>query len=313
MQTKIVLGFGLGLLLTLAACTSPEAGKRIDAFSQAVALTSANTKSAFDAVESNYREAQVARIVANYDDQGFNPELIKPFLSTADLEARLLVLNGLQEYALRLSEIMGDQQMNALDVETDRLGRAMQAVNEDFVKDRFFPKAGRHDREVNGFTTAINALGHWLIDARRQRGVKQTIARMQEPVSNICQLLVLDIGPAPGAEGVPPAGLRVQLSNQYKLILMEQDAFIRKNKGALDPIARRNEIRALAALVTEQQKADATLQAMQQAVQQLNETHAQLARAFSKKPAHLDVLTRQLVADGKRISAFYRSLENNDK
>lgn len=305
-KNKIVFSFLFAIILFIG-CATQDAGKRIAAFSEATNLTTQNIANAFDMVERSYYEVQVLRSVVNYDVRGFQPNSIQPFLEPEELEARLRVLKGLQQYSEKLALIMGNSQLSAFDKQTKNFGESLATINRDLVK-KLLSKTSADDNQIQIFTTAINALGRWFIEYKRQKGVKEVIQSMHGTICEICDLLIKDIGVSPAEKDVPATGLRAQLWNQYDLSAELQDKFIQQNICSLDPISKRNEIKQLATLVSEQMKADATLKSMRDAISKLKETHGKLNEAFSKETIEIDNLITQLISEGERIKNFYESL-----
>jgi hypothetical protein len=102
--------------------------------------------------------------------------------------------------------------------------------------------------------------------------------------------------------------LRRNQAKTYDEAVMAQKVFVQKNIATLDPITKRNEIKAIADLIIEANNADHTMALMQKSIMQLGETHAQLATAFDKSSVKLDKLLVDLAAEGKRVKKFYDSV-----
>ncbi len=299
------LMFLVVLSILAVGCASTDSAKKIKAFSDATILTTQNTINAFDMVERNYYDSQVARIAVNYDKDGFNPKSIEQFLTPSQIEARILVLKGLQKYSEKLSVIMGNEQVDEFDEQTRELGESLTKITENDI----FSDFAIDSNQVQILTTAVNAFGRWFIEHKRQEGVQKSVEEMQEYVGNICELFAKDIGTVDPTGGRGNTGLREQLWRSYSDIMKSQDAFILHNKDTLEPVSRRNEIKYLVSLVIEQKKTDETLKSVQKALGQLKETHSKLHEAFSENSLEIDNLIKQLKDEGKRIRKFYKSLE----
>ena len=307
-KPRVGIGFMAVLsVFVLVACVASGADKKIAAFSNATTQTTQNVTTAFDMVERNYYEMQVARIVNKYDTQGFNPSSIERFLKPDELAARITVMKGLQQYAEKLSLIMGNFQTSEFDKQTKNLGASLTTLNSTLVKEKILNKSPVSDSDIQLFATAINALGRWFIEYKRQSGVKEIVVMMNPHVERICDLLTKDIGFSPFDGASDGRGLRGQLWNQYAEAMIEQDTFISKNK-ALDPITKREEIRKLAQLVPDQMQADATLKSTQSALSTLSKTHSKLMDAFEKNSPELDNLLYQMLAESQRTMDFYQGL-----
>lgn len=295
----------------MVGCATNNADKRIAAFSEATNLTTQNIANAFDIVERNYYEVQVLRCVVHYDEkQGFQPGSIKPFFAPEELEARLRVLKGLQQYSEKLALIMSDKQLSAFDKQTKNFGNSLETIKKDFVKNNLLSKNNTlvDDNQIQIFTTAINTLGRWFIEYKRQKGIKEIVQGMQGTICDICDLLIKDIGTSPVESEANATGLRAQLWNQYKLSMSLQNKFILDNSASLDTVSKRSEIRRLASLVSEQRQADATLKATKDAISKLKETHGKLNEVFSRETIEIDNLITQLISEGERVKNFYNSL-----
>lgn len=294
-------------LLLLPGCASSLATKQIATFATATTVAADNAAAAYESVEESYYEIRVAELTLNFDKEGFNPERIDRFhfLSDEDRSVRLQLLQGLKVYAQKLAEIMSDRQLEAFDEETRAFGRSLADLsNNPALK----TVAARVDgRAVGIFTTAVDALGNWLIRYKRQRDLQPILADMQKPLSDICRLLIEDIGRAPDKNGADGSGgLRDQLWRQYSQMLMTQDGLVRR-LGVDDPL-RNREIARLPELVRERQAADAALAATQEALRKLVATHDQLVQAFHGSSPRLDQLLLELRSEGARIASYYRTL-----
>jgi hypothetical protein len=221
---------------------------------------------------------------------------------------RLTLLNGLQEYASTLADVSSDQKLGQFDDQTRSLGTSLQALT---GTPAFQKLAVSSMTEVNIAVTAVNALGHWFIERKRQKRLPQIIEEMQEPVRRTSELLQADIGNAPDEQGRGGHGLRDQLWNEYTEAMVQQVAFIDQNKGHMDPISKSTEIRKLPSLVRQRSLADQTLRQTQSTLAKLVEAHAELLRAASSK-ADIHAEFTALISEAQRIKGFYDSLQKKD-
>lgn len=298
-----LIAVGLAVIFSLSACATSAITKDIQAFSQGVTTTTSNTTAAFEMVDKNYYQLQVAKLVDAYDKAGFKPGTVMRFLPAEELEIRVQALQALNTYASKLSDIISDKTLTEFDTQTKAFGEELLKVKQNKAMEKFLP----NDNDIKIFTAAVDAFGRWFIEYKRQKGLKDIVKDMNDPVQNICKLLVADIGALPVKEK-GGHGLRNQLHNQYDILIIEQDQFIQNNKGKLDPRVKRDEIVRLPELVREQETADATLAATQKAVSKLAETHAELVRSFDSPSPKLKDLIIQLEDEGKRIGQFYKSI-----
>ena len=312
-MTEINRRLGLAVialvLLAHVGCAMRAAHEQVPAFAQAVSLTAGNVQAAFDAVEGEYANAEADRLVVNYDKAGFNPSEVKSFLPPEDLQIRMALLKGLSEYANSLAEISSDKKLTEFDNAAKQFGNSLQALSGSAAS-KLLPKSSDADRNIA--TAAIDALGRWFIERKRQKELPKLVAQMQGPIEKICDLLSADIGNAPDPSGKGGSGLRDQLWREYDQRMMDKSAFIDHNKGSMDAMTRAAEIRKLPALVRQQLLADKTLAQTQSGLKKIAATHAQLTKALTDK-ASFTAQASELVSEGQRIKEFYVSLEGSSK
>jgi len=296
--------FSIILVLLVAGCssTNKDAAKRIAAFSRAVDLTSQNASEAFDTVERRHFDLKVARVVAEGGWQKLDADSIKPFLDPDDVSARLLVLKGLQTYAENLSGIMGNEQLDAYDKATKDLSDSLQKVDAEFVKTKFASSAPVDPQDIQITAAAVNAIGHWIIEAKRQRAVKTSIQEMHPNITKIVVLLSRDF-----------IVLRRNLRKEYDEAIQAQKEFVQHDEAKMDALTKRAEIQNIVNLINEQNKADRAMESMEKTVKGLGDTHAELVKAFDRSSVKLERLLSDLIEEGKRVKSFYESLEKKEK
>lgn len=309
-NTRYFLTLVLALVF-ITGCATQHATERIEAFSEANKLTIQNIAAAFDTVERKHYEMQVSRIVNDPESFQCDPSkrTIGHFLSPDELQARMHVLEGIQKYAEKLAIIMGNEQLDEFDERTRDFGKNLTKVNEDLVKKNILNKATFKEGDIKVFTTAVNAIGRWFIEYKRQKGVRESVKDMQPHIEKICVLFTEDIGSSPADSGVQSDGLRDQLWRDYDGIIDRQCNFIEHGKGKLDPIQMRSEIKVMIALEVEQRQADAALKAIQQSLDTLRKTHNKIEECFDKNTVEIDNLISDLITEGKRIKEFYNTLD----
>jgi hypothetical protein len=306
MRERLPWRVGLVLVIVplLAACATgaAQAPARIVAFSTATQLAMDNTTTAFQTVEARHTEMLVTRLSVNYDKQPFNPSMVKPFLSPEALQARQQTFGGLKRYAELLSSVVSDQVLDQYDASTIGLGNALARLDKDLVAKNYLNARVVGDQGIDIFTTAINALGRFIIERKRDRGLRETVKEMDPTVKEIVRLVRLDIGESP-----EKPGLRNELWNTYDSTIAAQDSFIRNALGAgtMDPIAARTEVRTLVVLVSDQRNADQALAATRDTLQALADAHARLSDTFDPS---LTATVERLSSEGQRVKAFYDAL-----
>lgn len=288
-------------LLLLVSCQS-VAQKRIVAFAEATNEATTNVEESFNAVENNYFNTQVLKLIANYDpNKGFNVREIKPFLDPDDLEKRKTALEAVSTYAKMLGEIMSDDKLKEFDDSTKSFGEELKNFNDSDTR-KALSKVSVPVSDIDAFTTSVNTIGRWLIEYKREKEVKQVVILMNPHVEKICDLLFLDIGPAKGP------GLREQLSRQYETQMQDMNSYISKNYEKLSVLELREELNKLAQMPIQQKKADLALSAAGQSLVKLKEAHRKLSKAFDPEAPDLEALIRQLSTESKRAKNYYDAL-----
>jgi hypothetical protein len=304
MKKIITLVFALTCFLT-AGCVSPAVHKNVPQFANAVTLATQNSKAAFEIVDQKYVDISAGKLVIDYDANGFNPKNVHHLLKTEDLQVRLDVLTALQQYASTLSEVSSDSKLQEFDANTKALGTALQKITSE---QPFKDLVSKASFDANIATTAVNAIGRWFIEKKRQKELPQLIAQMQEPVKRVAELLKADIGDRPGDDGTGGKGLRAVLWDAYMQSMIHQSTFINDNKSRLEPLVKAQEIRKLPQLVDERERADDALRHTAESLSRLVDAHEEILRAVrTKQDLHANISA--LISEGERIKEFYDSLQ----
>ena len=288
---------------SLTGCAVSPMSKRTAAFSTAAVSAAQGTTKSYQIVEQSYHDSQVAALVESYDQDGFHPEKIQPFISSEDMKVRTRVLEGLTKYAETLAEISGDQPLKTLDTQAAAFGKSLQTLSRNGEIKPLAKSAQISDTELNIVTTAVDALGRALIENRRRKDLPEVLRQMKEPVNQICALLEADIGDP------EKSGLRNELKNNYQTLLRKQEQFIHHNERQMSAQEKRQEIERLPQLVREAKTADQSLATTQKALAQLAKTHAALVESGNAKDSPgFRTLLAELIEYGEQLSEFYQKL-----
>jgi hypothetical protein len=302
MKRFVVLCF---LMTALIGCISPAVHKTVPQFANAVTLATENSKAAFEIVDQKYVEVNTAKLVVDYDTSGFNPKNVHHLLPEQELQVRLEMLNALQEYASTLSDVSSDSKLQEFDETTKAFGTELQKMTS---SDEFKKLTTNAHFDPNIAATAVNGLGTWFIERKRQKELPHLISDMQGTVKNVAELLQQDIGEKPDQRGEGGKGLRAELWNAYIGAMREQVAFIDHNSPWHDPIAKAQEIRKLVQMADEREKADNLLRQTTESLSGLVSAHRELLKAVqTKQDLHADLSA--LIAEGQRIKSFYDALQ----
>ena len=293
---QLALSVGLSCL---SGCAHSPLASRTAAFSAAATAATQQTQDAYTLVERTYYDAQVARMVRRYDTAGFDEETIRPFLPERDREVRTRVLRGLLAYAQLLAEVSGDQPLDEVDTASAQLANALGSLSANEL-------AGAHlaSADTNAAATAIDALGHALVERKRRRELPGILRNMQKPIATICTMLQADIG-----DRVTSPGLRNQLRANYNDLLREQKNLIADGRTTMPADERREAIRVLPNLVRASRDGDAALMQTYAALGELAGAHTALAETAGQKDApSFRIALSRLLDSASQLQSFYRSL-----
>jgi len=289
------------LLLTLATgCLSPLA-KHAAAFSAATTTVIDNSEDAYRASVRLHRDEQIDAAVTAYDNNPtWNPYTdFKPFITPAQLAARITVLNGLKAYSASLVELTSGKTPPDLTASAAGFGTSLKSLNQTAATDlsTSIPNIPvMSTATANGVSTALVALGDYLI-ARKVKGSLRTVTQNMNPhVIALCELLNSDI-----------VILRRQADVDYQTLIINQDQLIRHNTA--DPFEHRDQIRKLIYMAAQQKANDALLAKLQTALHTLALTHQALAAAAQgNDPESIKQKIAELEAAGQDLGAYYSSL-----
>lgn len=291
----------LALSVLTTGCSLTPLAKHTAAFSTATELVINGSEDSYRAANQLRQEEQVAAAVYDYDK---NPQWspytdTKPLLSTAQLNARITILDGLKAYAASLVDITGSQSSKEENTAAAGVGSNLKSLSSTVAADltTSIPNAPvMSAQEANGISTAVRALGDYLI-ARKVKGSLLKVTQEMNPiVRTLCELLNSDI-----------VVLRRQADVDYQTLIEEQDQFIRHT--SLDPAEHREEIGKLITLADQQKANDNLLAKLQIALHTLDLTHQALAAAAQgNNPESIKQKIADLEAAGQSLSSFYSSL-----
>ncbi|MDE1178090.1 MAG: hypothetical protein PW789_16050 [Edaphobacter sp.] len=294
---RLVSGAPLIAALLLTGCTLSPLARQTAAFSSATSFVVDNSEDAFRSAVRRNDRVQSALLVARYDTQPMDPHAIKHLIDAEGLRTRRTVLDGLRSYAQTVADLAGGVSSKQLDDASAAVGSNLVSLGS-AVSATTPVGIAITPEQANGASTAMKALGEFLISRKINGSLPKTIEAMDPSVDALCKLLLDDI-----------AVLRRQSGNDYEVLLMEQDAFIRHAGKDLQPIERRAEIERLPQILAEKQAADDMLADLERCVRQLALTHHALAAAAGKKDApSLTARIAELSATGQRLASYYQSL-----
>lgn len=287
----------------ISGCSLGPLAKHTAAFSVATNEVIDSSEDAYRAANRLRQQEQVAAAVYEYDkNPTWSPYTDpKPLLTPAQLNARIEVLDGLRSYAASLVEITGSQSSKDLNAAAAGVGTNLQSLSSAASTDlkNSVPNAPvMTSAEANGISTAVRALGDYLVAKRVKGSLPKVTQEMNPVIKALCELLNNDI-----------IILRRQADVDYQTLIEKQDQFIRHPSTPLDPVEHRDEIGKLITLAAQQKANDELLVKLQVALHTLALTHQALAAAAQgNDPETIKQKIADLEAAGQSLASFYSSL-----
>jgi len=325
----------LPVLLAAAGCHSPLA-KPSTAFSAAVAPVVDQSAAAYNAaVALNDKRNDYEAVVAYENkDATYNPRDAPQLLSQKDIQTRLAVLAGLQMYSQSLAAITSGTDSKELDAASKSVGDSLTALGNDLAPSidsvlgiaaasgstvattvttvsgatttattttTHTPPAPLTPSIRNGISTAVDALGQFLVSRTVATDLPPVVEQMDPHVQALCTALTDDIDALEGIE-----------ERDYNRILNLEKQFILEDQqphSHVDPIAHRAEIMQLPELARQQRAANDQLEALRAAIGKMAKAHSDLlAVAQGKNPEQFKDRVSDLAAAGTGLGNFYSSL-----
>jgi hypothetical protein len=300
---KILPGAAACGLLLLAGCSLSPLAKNTRAFSRSTALVANNTENAYRAAVRLDLEEQTERMTAHFGTSDpIDPHTIKPLLNERDLIVRAKILNGLRTYAVRIAALTSGESPKGLDDAAAAGGTNLQSLG-DSASSALGSSFKVSPDVANGAATALKALGDLLARREAKKAVPGVIREMDPNIAAIATLLESDI-----------ATLRQQSANNYEQLLDQQDGFLHRSIGSLNPLERRAEIGRLPRIVLRKNATDARLSELEGSIQKLAKAHHTLAEAATKKDdPSLAASLAELRASAESLASYYDSLSSKEK
>jgi hypothetical protein len=288
------------LISLLSGCVSSNPGPQVRKFADAVALTTTNAAEVFAEVQAGYvaEEISATALLTNVTEVA-NVDLrsVKPFISPETIQARLVLLGGLQLYAAKLSLLLDNPAAAALDRQTTDFANELNEMDTNLVTSALLSSEPFTARDIDIFAAAWNAVAHWILTYEEDKQARLEIGRMKGPVDQMCGLLAKDL-----------LRLHGQFTAEYKQTRQNDSQAMLQSWPNLGPMERREELANLRQLTISIEKADATVAALQSAITNLAASHAMLDQLFTTNRISAIARIDAFSADAKRISSYYQSL-----
>jgi hypothetical protein len=289
----------LAFAFLFVGCATSPLAKHTAEFATATNAVVDDSQNAYHAAVRLHDDEQLSAAVQKYDsNQPWDPHSIKHLIDARGLDARADILDGLKTYAQTLADVTSGQS-DTLDAAATSVGTNLKQMSAAFNPDATAtPIFSISPAEANAASTALKALGDYLISKKVKSAVPKVIHDMDPNIEALSQLLDSDI-----------TVLRRQSGNDYEQLLMQQDTFIRKSGTELSPIERRAEIKKLGQIILRKEATDEMLHQLQITIKSLADTHHALAEAAkSKDSPALSERIAELKATADRLNHFYNSL-----
>jgi hypothetical protein len=284
-------------------CSLSPLAKHAVAFSTASGVVIDSSEDAYRAAIRLRHDEQVVAAVYVYDtNPSWSPYTdFKPLLTPEQLNARIKVLDGLKAYAASLVELTSAKPSKDLNTAAAAVGTNLKALNQTVATDLSTAIPGvpvMSTATANGVSTAVLALGDYLIARKVKGSLPKVTQDMNQNVLTLCELLNNDI-----------IVLRRQADVDYQTLATDEDQFIRHEGTALNPIQHRDEVGKLIDIAAQQKANDELLTKLQTALHTLALTHQALAAAAQgNNPESIQQKIADLEAAGQDLGDFYKSL-----
>jgi hypothetical protein len=316
------------LSITTTGCLS-SLSKHAVAVSVATAPVVDRAAAAYQSAEALHDLREDYDAVAEFDARKpvYNPRKIQPLLSDQDIQVRLAVLEALKCYAESIVAITNGTSSPQLDAASQSAGNSISALGDSLVPtientlgianasnattttvittpggritatSSVPPSPAITPEAQNLISTAVNALGQFLVSRKVKKELPQKIKEMDPHIDALCKLLEQDLNTLQGQE-----------QRDYNRIINQQTLFVRQTT-ALDPQERREQIMKLPQIVRQQRASEAQLVELHASLAELATVHHALATAaVDNSPESLSGKLGDLEAAGKNLGTFYRSL-----
>lgn len=246
----------------------------------------------------------------------YNPRTVAPLLSQSQLDLRLAVLKALQSYTQTLVAVSNPDSKD-LDAASKSLGNGLAGLGDTFLPAGSSPPETETTTEngvtttatvttqtkaitpgeQNALSTAINALGQYLVSRKVKEELPGVVEKMDPQVKQLCELLAKEIDILSSQETI-----------DFNLVIDRQTLFLRTTT-TLDPEVRREQIMKLPELGRQQKQAAEQLKQLRAGLLKLELTHHALAAELQgNNPESIKQKFADLGAAGDNLGKFYSSL-----
>lgn len=320
-EIGVVLVGILTLSVLLTGCVTSQINKHANVLSKSLSPVISQSAVAYrDAMAlHNLRGDYEAVVAYKNKDESYNPRSTPVLLSEKDIQARLAVLAALQVYSKSLIAITQGNSSADLDAASKSVGGSLTSLGNHLAPSienvmgiaaatssttdsstSSAPAPVLSPEVRNGISTAINALGQFLVNRTITKGLPGQIEKMDPYVQTFCKTLDDDI-----------QTLDSLAQRDYDRILNLEKQFILEDEADKNVSAQawRTEIMKLPEIAREQREAHERLFALREAIDNLALTHHALAAAAqNNSPESLQDKFKDLADAGSNLGKFYSAL-----
>lgn len=323
----------LTMCAALAGCTPAPLAKQGAAFSTALAPVLDQSTEAYRDAEAVHNRREDYEAVVAYENKvaSYNPRKASVLLTDKDIQTRLAVLSALQVYSQSLIQITNSVSSPELDEASKSVGNSLTGLGNELAPSienvlgieatpastttttvttvsggttttsSTTATATLSPQVRNGISTAVNALGQFLVSRKIGKELPAKIEGMDPHVEALCEALADDIRTIKAVEG-----------RDYDRILDLEKHFILEDEKAgsnANPELLRAEIMKLPEIARQQQETNEKLDALRKALLNLELTHHALAaEAQHNNPQGFQEKLAELSKAGSDLGKFYSSL-----
>jgi hypothetical protein len=293
----------VALLVASAACDTQYAGAISD-FGTAAATVVQQTRGAYTLVNDTVLQEEILSLSANSGPLDSDPaKAFPPFVTQEDLNIRNALLDALQAYATKLSNLTGKTAPD-LDTETTKLASYLTDLSKnDRLEHSFREVKSVSKEETNAAAAGLDAVAKLLVAKRISANLPAILKKNQPHIEAVATLLIHEIGDVPTSD--EPGRLRGKLWRTYDSLLQAQVTAV--NATSPRSSERQQGVTKLAGLVTAQRNADAGLAGTQSALKKLVAAHRALLQVQTA-PAGFKTEVAALLAQAKQAQDFYAKL-----
>jgi hypothetical protein len=332
MPTVLALAAAFSLTLFTTGCLSPLA-KHSAALAAATAPVVDQAAATYQSANSIHFMRTDLEAIKEFDATApvYNPRIIKPLMPDQEIQARLKLLVAFQAYVQSLVAITRGTDTPELQAAAKSAGENLTNLGNTIapsIESTFglaSVTASTTETVItttdatttssattttltpvnpitpaiqNGISTAVDALGQFLINRKVKKELPPIIKSMDPHVTALCDVLQGDI-----------TNLRVIEEYDYNRVINQTTLFIRESSDKLDPGERRELIMKLPAIARMKQTSDQQLNSLSAAIARLELTHHGLAaEAQGNNPESLKQKWAEIEAAGENLGNFYSSL-----